>query len=77
MVEARVTVKTPPDPPEGFLLVFTPAPRAGRRRAQTTRRLPGMATLSSLSRPTVAKSLIGLGLASSVVAAIAMPVRPL
>ena len=56
--------------------MHTPATRAGRRRAQTTRRLPSLtAAISSMSRPTLVKSLVGLGLASSVAAAVAIPVQ--
>ncbi|KGN42072.1 hypothetical protein [Knoellia aerolata] len=55
--------------------MFSPVSRAGRRRAQTSRRLPDLTTLSSVSRPTVVKALVGLGLASSVAAAIAIPVQ--
>ncbi len=55
--------------------MFSPVTRAGRRRAQTSRRLPDLATVSSISRPTLVKGLVGLGLASSVAAAIAIPVH--
>ena len=55
--------------------MFSPDSRAGHRRAQTRRRLPDLTALSSMSRPTVVKSLVGLGLASSVAAAIAIPVQ--
>ena len=51
--------------------MFSPVTRAGRRRAQTSRRLPDLATVSSISRPTVVKGLVGLGLASGIAAAIA------
>lgn len=54
----------------------SPDTRAGRRRAQTTRRLPDLtAAFSSMSRPTLVKGLVGLGLASSVAAAVAIPVQ--
>ena len=55
--------------------MFSPVTRAGRRRAQTSRRLPDLATVSSISRPTVVKGLVGLGLASGIAAAIAIPVQ--
>lgn len=56
--------------------MHTPANRAGRRRAQATRRLPNLtAAFSSLSRPTLVKGLAGLGLATSVAAAVAIPVQ--
>jgi hypothetical protein len=56
--------------------VLSPDTRAGRRRAQTTRRLPDLtAAFSSMSRPTLVKGLVGLGLASSVAAAVAIPVQ--
>lgn len=56
--------------------MLSPDSRAGRRRAQTNRRLPDLtAALSSLSRPTIVKGLVGLGLASSVAAAVAIPVQ--
>ncbi|WP_404384906.1 hypothetical protein LL946_03735 [Knoellia locipacati] len=56
--------------------MLSPDTRAGRRRAQTTRRLPDLtAAFSSLSRPTLVKGLVGLGLASSVAAAVAIPVQ--
>ena len=50
--------------------------RAGRRRAQAVRRLPDLpAAFSSMSRPTVVKALVGLGLACSAAAAVAIPVQ--
>ncbi|MDT0213187.1 hypothetical protein Q9R29_04745 [Rothia sp. ARF10] len=53
-----------------------PDTRAGRRRAQTRHRLPDLtAAFSSLSRPTLVKGLVGLGLATSVAAAVAIPVQ--
>lgn len=56
--------------------MLSPDTRAGRRRAQATRRLPDLtAAFSSLSRPTLVKGLVGLGLASSVAAAVAIPVQ--
>jgi len=56
--------------------VLSPDTRAGRRRGQTRRRLPDVnAAFSSLSRPTLVKGLVGLGLATSVVAAVAIPVQ--
>ncbi|CAN7319265.1 hypothetical protein [Knoellia sp. LjRoot47] len=56
--------------------MLSPDTRAGRRRAQTTRRLPDLtAAFSSLSRPTLVKGLVGLGLATSVAAAVAIPVQ--
>ena len=56
--------------------MFSPDTRAGRRRAQTNRRLPDLtAAFSSLSRPTLVKGLVGLGLATSVAAAVAIPVQ--
>lgn len=56
--------------------MLSPDTRAGRRRAQTRRRLPDVtAAFSSLSRPTVVKGLVGLGLATSVAAAVAIPVQ--
>ncbi|GAA4112175.1 hypothetical protein GCM10022415_06750 [Knoellia locipacati] len=56
--------------------MLSPDTRAGRRRAQTNRRLPDLTTaFSSLSRPTLVKGLVGLGLATSVAAAVAIPVQ--
>ena len=56
--------------------VLPPANRAGRRRAPSSRRLPALPTaLSSLPRPTLVKGLVGLGLATSVAAAVAIPVQ--
>ena len=56
--------------------MLSPDSRAGRRRAQTRRRLPDLtAAFSSLSRPTLVKGLVGLGLATSVAAAVAIPVQ--
>ncbi|KGN30670.1 hypothetical protein N802_06345 [Knoellia sinensis KCTC 19936] len=52
--------------------------RASRRLAAEngrTRRLPDVASISSISRPTAVKGLVGLGLASSVAAAVAIPVQ--
>ncbi|MFW5473821.1 hypothetical protein ACOCJ5_10965 [Knoellia sp. CPCC 206450] len=56
--------------------MLSPDTRAGRRRAQTRRRLPDVtAAFSSLSRPSLVKGLVGLGLATSVAAAVAIPVQ--
>lgn len=56
--------------------MLSPDTRAGRRRSQTRRRLPDVtAAFSSLSRPTLVKGLVGLGLATSVAAAVAIPVQ--
>lgn len=52
-----------------------PDTRTGRRRALNRSRLPDFTALTSLSKPTVVKSLVGLGLATSVAAAIAIPVQ--
>lgn len=54
---------------------MSPDARPGRRRAHKRSRLPDFAAFSSLSRPTVVKTLVGLGLASSVAAAVAIPVQ--
>lgn len=55
--------------------MISPDTRAGRRRAQKRSRLPDFAAISSLSKPTAVKGLVGLGLASSVAAAVAIPVQ--
>ncbi|MEO7270102.1 MAG: hypothetical protein ABIW49_12935 [Knoellia sp.] len=55
--------------------MISPETRSGRRRAHKRSRLPDFPALSSLSRPTVVKSLVGLGLATSVAAAVAIPVQ--
>ncbi len=55
--------------------MISPETRTGRRRAHKRSRLPDFPALSSLSRPTVVKSLVGLGLATSVAAAVAIPVQ--
>ena len=55
--------------------MISPETRGGRRRADKRSRLPDFPALSSLSRPTVVKSLVGLGLATSVAAAVAIPVQ--
>lgn len=56
--------------------MLSPDTRAGRRRGQMRRRLPDVtAAFSSLSRPTLVKGLVGLGLATSVAAAVAIPVQ--
>lgn len=53
-----------------------PDTRAGRRRAQTTTRLSDVtAALSTMSRATLVKALVGLGLATSAAAAVAIPVQ--
>ncbi|WP_353951191.1 hypothetical protein V6K52_16355 [Knoellia sp. S7-12] len=52
-----------------------PVTRSGRRRADKRSRLPDLSTFSSISRPTAVKSLVGLGLATSVAAALAIPVQ--
>lgn len=55
--------------------MISPVTRTGRRRADKRSRLPDFSALTSLSRPTMVKSLVGLGLASSVAAAVAIPVQ--
>lgn len=54
---------------------MSPDTRTGRRRAHKRSRLPDFSAFSTLSKPTVVKSLVGLGLATSVAAAVAIPVQ--
>lgn len=55
----------------------SPDTRRGRRvaHAPSRLRLPALSALTALSRPTVVKGLVGIGLATSVAAAVAIPVQ--